>query len=1703
MSVFQQLPVAGQNPTLYANPNDQLAANYSAIAKIATYNPEAAAQIAQQMTGQPADASQAPPEHHSFWDSVKHVVGDVLGAAGSIGAKVVDIISRPMHIIPELITNKTPGGGFFRDTWQALSGQSDATGADVMEKWGIHNSIMKSVLGLGMDIVDDPLTWLTVGAAGVGSATVAETAARTAGTEVLGKELATKSLEELGGRSAAETAGKLLDHFRGVRFMDEDMAGGAATLTTNLVSEEAQKASLSAYDTVYKAAASGHLYNLPAEIPLADGSTLSKSTVEDALNKLRTQGNHLSFFGRTDYEMGKAASGALRGVRLRVAFPFTTFRYVSPSIPWTEKLGFTAFKNFFAGTSAAVRVSSILDDPALAEVGSVALKNGGMATMKDWQTALTDGFQGIKDTNSQLANYLGGSKLGFGSMYYRAADQMGQITSSLSSHAAAWRAGGLAGKIAAQTERATNGLYDHVIENYGYKLYEPESDVLLKGKEELLKGWQKEFSPDPERQKLYSLFKGQVPPKLLDRTGALTANPEQYFAPELERYASLVAKDPTDEVAAHGLARVQKQIADVKRLDAELTPGEKTSLWEQGTIANKLRLEGLKAGMNIADITTDYDGAIKLTFDQTKDWQVGTLKDTRNQVFWYSPGGARYEGLHKSGFGPQDIRGGEDINAAGIHFSSVRQELPLTPPGIRPPGDWVKDSYGDIAEPMPISTLKKYREYDRAAKPMTDLQPLKDDILQNGIKEPLILTYNPTKSSVLLEEGNHRLAAAEQLVSEGHHQFENLPVRVSRVAGEQGGKGVSVPAVEWEDHVNADLRPSEVFRSSPIGKPVPMGVRPLNPLYINKTAGAIGNDQAIYEQWVKDATESVDAARDRILADHPYAIGDTGWEHVRQEKIQEGVTAAAHNAGKDSIIIRNEDGSISGVMLDASEKEKALGNHLGQRVKVIDENANHVIQTHGYDARISTPEFHSAVRGDGDPMIYRTPVRAYQMERKYRDMDILTAEKLIKQDLRERGLNGQTFNLPDELNVFQHDPIKAHVANTERIAQGIREEALGMSNRRLAYLSDLGINPAGGFVQGHQFKWLPFTSDDAAINSLGKEVSERGYEYRKSMEKSWQYQDALMQDHAERFGKTIAQIDDHRDAFSEAQLSHLDLLKSKVQGAIDEHNKVVTAFTTKMHDIQPAFVKAAENRTGFEPLMLRGFEGWSMPAYIAREVNNTGMFYKDVGEMRQLWRRFLLGPWKKWATVMNPGFHGRINIGHFFNNFIGDSQNIIHDYDEVAIPISRAMQLGTNKFNDVARETSLVPQKIIDDLHLAQHFPPDQAVRWRDVGNLWSRAGVNSTNTQTVRDIITANEEAARIGRGVIDHSGIPGQVKRAGEFFPGKPYHWVEEKASHAMDNELTFHRYAAMAAGMRQTEGDIMGARAYVMMRHGDYTDLTDAERFIRDVVPFYKFMRTNIPFQIHQILENPARQLAIMKLSNAALGATGVDPDKIRRDLPEWMRDETMFPLPFVKHKGDQGLQLMTMSLPMSDLYKGANEYVTSALPIIMPILESTVFKKNIFSGAPLEGKLVPLAGWAKLPGIAQVISPFVQHDVKGNPMITDQVQNILSGIPIFARFHDWVTGEPNATKRRTGNIVSWLLGQGTTTIDNQSLNSNELAFYYDHIKPVLDNYKQRGITLPDPAQLSPSLYNYLGFPQPATLNTNPLPEQQQAIFQNAIQ
>ena len=538
------------------------------------------------------------------------------------------------------------------------------------------------------------------------------------------------------------------------------------------------------------------------------------------------------------------------------------------------------------------------------------------------------------------------------------------------------------------------------------------------------------------------------------------------------------------------------------------------------------------------------------------------------------------------------------------------------------------------------------------------------------------------------------------------------------------------------------------------------------------------------------------------------------------------------------------------------------------------------------------------------------------------------------------------------------------------------------------------------------------------------------------------------------------------DAGNDAEVRAADELKTKADkkyqqvlsqydDATRELEKMQTQLKTKAAQVRAAVVPAegSENMAGFERLGIPGLNDLAMPSFMAQEFYKAARPFKNLDGFHQHYRQFM-GWWKTWATYMFPGFHARNFMGAWFNNWLGGVT--IDDYVFTS-RIRRAAQEelhGGGKWLDkkvMELDSEHAYAMGLDRLMSKEAL---QQLTYNDLAQLTSDLGINSAHGRAFAE--------ARVG---TEHLEEALGKKTLFERIPllGQPYVKAAKGAGTMTEN---LFRGAAWVRGMKNTGGDVWGARAFTMIRHGDYQDLTDWEYgWVRDLIPFYKWMRTNTPFQIHQLFESPGKLLAVRKAQTAAFGAAGLDWNKAQYQEPEWMRNDVQ--LPFLGKDG--AFNAVMLDLPMNDLFKSGREYLSSFLPLVRPMLESYVLKQSVFTGKAIGAKAVPLSPFFDALAPVMEAVGLAKKDAAGNPTVSEGTANIMNAIPIFSRFSNWMYEDPSKVNLRANTIASSIFGLGLRQVDQQAMTSSELDFYYSQVEPAVQYLQSLGYPLPTTADL----------------------------------
>lgn len=312
----------------------------------------------------------------------------------------------------------------------------------------------------------------------------------------------------------------------------------------------------------------------------------------------------------------------------------------------------------------------------------------------------------------------------------------------------------------------------------------------------------------------------------------------------------------------------------------------------------------------------------------------------------------------------------------------------------------------------------------------------------------------------------------------------------------------------------------------------------------------------------------------------------------------------------------------------------------------------------------------------------------------------------------------------------------------------------------------------------------------------------------------------------------------------------------------------------------------------------------------------TKAFIKAYDNVQSFWKRL---------TLFSPGYHIRNLAGAMFNNSIA----------------------GMGVFNgDLAKYTASAGKEVADFMKGKES----------QLFNEYRKQGLSSSGLSKV-EFARAGEDPEEAIRKNIDRISKQGLEKAKSKVL--HPFQTSQELGD-TMDqvNRFALYKWARDKKGMTAEE-----ASAKVKEVQFDYSRLTPFERNVMArVVPFYRWMRNNVPYQLKSFINDPRKYSNFNKLRLNAQDAVGIDDENV----PDYMKESFAIPLYGEEGKG----RMLGLNLPLSDLTKLTDPLkltVDGLTPLIKsPIELSTNF--NMFSRKPIERfdgqtkqyKLGPLEG-----------------------------------------------------------------------------------------------------------------------------------------------
>lgn len=297
------------------------------------------------------------------------------------------------------------------------------------------------------------------------------------------------------------------------------------------------------------------------------------------------------------------------------------------------------------------------------------------------------------------------------------------------------------------------------------------------------------------------------------------------------------------------------------------------------------------------------------------------------------------------------------------------------------------------------------------------------------------------------------------------------------------------------------------------------------------------------------------------------------------------------------------------------------------------------------------------------------------------------------------------------------------------------------------------------------------------------------------------------------------------------------------------------------------------------------------------------------------------------------------------------------------------------------------------------------------------------------------------------------------------KYFKWNRETQSKAQDYVRFSMFYDAVKKGTPDLE-----AAAKVRTMMGDPHSLTPFEKgVVRRVVPFYTFLRVNMPVELTQMLKQPGKFEDYENLTNNVQANS--KPNAL---VPSTFINTMGIRLPF-NFQGSQAY--VSPDLPftrMGELAAGPKQWLAQASPLFKLPIED-VENAPLYSGVPFSPTAKEAPGtWSHIPGFMEVLSK-IGLAQKVSKSYTDYGNNFPAGswtmtpkaeydieslLPMLSQARRLAPmGEPGFSDRSTSTQLAYALGQNFRSLD-QTQQAGVLYQRSAALKSIIEQLQNKG-------------------------------------------
>ena len=364
--------------------------------------------------------------------------------------------------------------------------------------------------------------------------------------------------------------------------------------------------------------------------------------------------------------------------------------------------------------------------------------------------------------------------------------------------------------------------------------------------------------------------------------------------------------------------------------------------------------------------------------------------------------------------------------------------------------------------------------------------------------------------------------------------------------------------------------------------------------------------------------------------------------------------------------------------------------------------------------------------------------------------------------------------------------------------------------------------------------------------------------------------------------------------------------------------------TTSSHDLAKGMVKKYGSKIGkdktvsddFVKVSVKGFKDYIVPKEIGHVLNQvdeiitnptaTNGFVKAFDKVQHFW--------KKQATIYNPGFHARNLYSNIFTGMMKDGAGVQQ---------TKNLAKAFNIFTKGAKGSTKTVMVTLDGKKVKKTY--------KEVFDLMTSHGVN-TGFWKGSEVDTLGKFSDRLKHHTL------GTLDKTGSY------------AGAVVENT------SRIASALNDLDKGIPLKQSVkrVNQYFFDYSDLTETEKKFKRFVPFYTWMRKNVPQQLSLIVENPGKYTALTSKPMRALDGFTDDEQEI---LPDFMQGNYINPLGMENANGNK--LAWNPNLPFQDIGKiNFARPIKSALDMtvggVTPLIKAPIelgMNKSLFLDKPI--------------------------------------------------------------------------------------------------------------------------------------------------------